>query len=134
MRFDSMQRRRKCECATSWCYPCRFRAQRTNLSFQCHQARPDRPQVRQREQCLQLRRVLEQSAVAHLGVAELPFDHAERVLDLRTDAGLELLDLVKDGADGRRLAPAFSLWRSLGRTAICQVTLGLASGRLWAPR
>jgi hypothetical protein len=40
-------------------------------------------QVRQADQCHHLRGVLGQPAVAHLGVAELPLDDAEEMLDPR---------------------------------------------------
>jgi hypothetical protein len=52
------------------------------------------PQVGQREQRLQLRRVLDQAPIADLHVPELLLDHAKRVFHLGTDAGLDLLDLL----------------------------------------
>ena len=51
------------------------------------------PQIGQRKQCVQLRRVLGQAAVAHLHMAELALDDAERMLDLGADAGLDAFDL-----------------------------------------
>ena len=57
----------------------------------------------QRKHHLQPRRVLGQTPVAHLGVTELLLDHPERVLHLRPDAGLDLLDPL-DGL-GQRSAP-----------------------------
>lgn len=52
------------------------------------------PQVRQGEQGDHLRRILGQAAATHLGVAKLPFDHAEWVFDFGADLGLGLLDLA----------------------------------------
>ena len=46
------------------------------------------PQVRQREQHLQLRRVLGQPPVAHLGESKLALDHPKRVLHPRAQARL----------------------------------------------
>jgi hypothetical protein len=56
------------------------------LSIQYRQRLASHPQVRQREQRDDLRRVLRKPAVADLGEAELPFDHAERMLDPSTGA------------------------------------------------
>jgi hypothetical protein len=47
------------------------------------------PQIAQREQHGQPRRVLRQSAIAHLGMAKLLLDDPERMLDLGADAGLD---------------------------------------------
>ena len=52
------------------------------------------PQVAQREEHRQPRGVLGQTAVAHLGVAELLLDDPEGVLDLGPYAGLGLLKLL----------------------------------------
>ena len=58
----------------------------------------------------QLRRVLCQPFVANLGEAELALDHPERVLDLRANAGFELLGFVQQAAPRRVLiqCPAFA--------------------------
>ena len=56
-----------------------------------------------RDRCDQLRRVLGQSAVAHLGVSELAFDHPKRVLYLCTDASFDLLGLLRQSAPRRVL-------------------------------
>ncbi len=61
------------------------------------------PQVGQREQRVQLRRVLRQPAIPDLDVAELAFDDAKRMLDLGADSGLDVLDLIRDGV--LRIAP-----------------------------
>jgi len=53
------------------------------------------PQITQGKQRDQLRRVLGQSFVANLGKAELALDDPERVFQLGTDSGLELLSLVE---------------------------------------
>ena len=52
------------------------------------------PQVRQCEQCYQLRGVLGQAAEAYLHVTELALDHPERVLDLGPHLRLGLFDLA----------------------------------------
>ena len=52
------------------------------------------PQVRQREQCHQLRRVLRKTTEARLHITELALDNSERVLDLGAHLGLGLLDLA----------------------------------------
>lgn len=103
----------------------------TELFILCHQLPPNHPQIRQREQRVQLSRVLRQSAVADLGVPKLALDDAEGVFDLGPHAGLQALDLVDESPE----PPSFSEGlRELGRRAICQFTPGLASGGLSAPR
>src|SRR5664280_1841204 len=90
---------------------CRSRRQRMDWVIQCHQLQARHPQVRQREQRLQLGGVLEQPSVAHLRVPELPLDDSERVLDLRAYAGLERLDLVENRAElCTRLQPSAIAW------------------------
>lgn len=64
---------------------------------------PNHPQVGQRKQCVQLRRVLGQSPVAHLHMSELALDHPERVFDLGSDARLGFLQRFHDRAHGRVL-------------------------------
>ena len=68
------------------------------------------PHITQREQRHQLRRVFCQPFVANLGEAELALDHPERVLDLRANAGFELLGFVLQAAPMRVLiqCPAFA--------------------------
>ena len=61
------------------------------------------PDVGQRKQRDQLCRVLLQSPITHLGVAELALDHSKRMLHLGTDAGLEFLGLLNELAPGRVL-------------------------------
>lgn len=56
------------------------------------------PQVGQREQGYELRGVLPQPSIADLGVAELPLDDPERMLDLGPDARLDSLDLIDERA------------------------------------
>ena len=51
------------------------------------------PQIGQSKQRVQLRRVLGQTAIAHLHMAELALDDTERVLDLGANAGFDALDL-----------------------------------------
>ena len=59
-----------------------------NNSFSHH------PQVAQRKQRCQLRRVFDQAPIARLAVAKLALDHPEGVLHLGPNAGLELLQPV----------------------------------------
>jgi hypothetical protein len=51
-------------------------------------------QIRQSEQGMQLRRVLGQSAIARLLVSEDVLDDVKRMLNLRSNTGLELLELL----------------------------------------
>ncbi len=60
------------------------------------------PQIAQRKQRTQFRRVLGQASVAHFHMAELAFDHAKRMLD--------------QGADTRLGSPPPAV---LGRTGRC---------------
>jgi len=53
------------------------------------------PQVRQREQRHQLRRVLRQTTEAHLHITELALDYPERMLDLGSYLSLGLLNLAR---------------------------------------
>lgn len=55
---------------------------------------PGHPQIAQRKQRDQLRRVLGQAPVAHLHETELALDHPKRTLHLGPDAGLDLLQLL----------------------------------------
>src|SRR5574343_865103 len=71
-----------------------FRPLRTHSCLRSQQLPTHRPQVGEREQRMQLRGVLAQAPVAHLHMPELALDHAERVLHLRSHAGLELLNLL----------------------------------------
>ena len=43
--------------------------------------------------CMKARR---SNRIADLGIAELPFDHPERMLDLGPDAGLDSLNLIDE--------------------------------------
>jgi hypothetical protein len=66
-------------------------------------------------------------SIADLGVAELPLDDPERMLDLGPDACLDPLDLI----DERVKRPAFVQNAPLpGFIATCQFTPARASGRL----
>lgn len=65
---------------------------RANLSIQYQQISACHPQVRQREQRRQLRRVLLQPAIALLHVSELALHDTEGMSDLGTDARLDLFD------------------------------------------
>lgn len=63
----------------------------THSSLRAHQLLARHPQIVQREQHRQSCLVLRQAKVTDLGVAELLLDDSERVSNLGTDAGLELL-------------------------------------------
>jgi len=82
-------------------------ALRAHLSCHRQYSMSHQPQVDQRKTRLELRRVLLQSPVARLGVAELPLEHPERMFDLGPHAGLQALDGVDQLADPR-LPPPFS--------------------------
>ena len=74
-------------------------AKRTDLShgwlLRSLKQRPsDHPEVAHGEQHLQPRRVLGQALEAHLGKSELQLDHAERMLGLGANAGLERLQFI----------------------------------------
>ena len=62
-----------------------------------HKSLPHHPQVREHKQGEELRRVLGQASVANFGVTKLALDNPKRVLNLGTDAGFELFDLVQYG-------------------------------------
>ena len=68
-------------------------------SLRSHQTAPRHPQVGQREQRVQLRGVLGQSAVAHLHMSKLALDHPKRVFDLGPDAGLDAFQLFDELLD-----------------------------------
>jgi len=67
------------------------------------------PHIAQRKQRHQLRRILGQPFVADLGETELALDHAKRVLDLRANAGFDLLGFVQQAAPRRLLVQRPSL-------------------------
>jgi len=67
------------------------------------------PHIAQRKQRHQLRRVLGLPFVADLGETELALDHAKRVLDLRANAGFDLLGFVQQAAPGRLIVQRPSL-------------------------
>lgn len=90
----------------------------------------DHPQVGQREQRVQLRRVLGQAAIAHLHMAELALDDTERMLHLARM--LALMRSTCSVSASMESALSSSL-RKPGRMATCHCTSLLASGRLWAP-
>ena len=71
---------------------------RAHSSCGSHQSPPRHPEVAQREQRDDLRRVLLQPAVTHLRVAKLPLEHAERVLDAA--ANMSAARLAERGKQG----------------------------------
>lgn len=68
---------------------------RTHLSHPSRQRAPHHPQIAQREQRLQLRRVLGQSPVAHFHMPELALDHPKRVLHLGAHTRIQELALAR---------------------------------------
>ena len=88
---------------------------------------PRHPEIGEREQCVQLRRVLHQPSVAHLHKPELALDHTKRVLHLGSDARLHMLKLVHNRAHGRTFVQRFALARAHGH-----VPVGLDALRLFA--
>lgn len=56
------------------------------------------PQIAQREERLQLRRILRQIPAAHLRETELALEHPKWMFDLRPDACLRALDLIEQSA------------------------------------
>lgn len=83
-----------------------FSAFQAPLSCVGQQMSAGHPQIRQGKQRYHLRRILGQSSEAHLRIAKLLFDYAERVFDLGTDLGLGLLDLAQCFVQGTAL-PCF---------------------------
>jgi hypothetical protein len=67
---------------------------RADLPIKYFQRFVSQPQIAQRERLVRLRIVLLQSPVTHLYVPELALEHAKRVLDLGTNAGLQAFELV----------------------------------------
>lgn len=63
-----------------------------------HQSPPGDQQIRHGKERAQLRGVLEQTAVPNLLESEPVLDNVKRALDLRTNAGLQLLELFGDAA------------------------------------
>ena len=76
---------------------------RTDFSIQCVQLLSRHPQIRQRKECRQLRDVLLESTIARLHMPELTLDHAERVFDLGSYAGLQAFELIGQLAEHLRL-------------------------------
>ena len=71
---------------------------------------PCHPQIGERKKRVQLRRVLGQSSVAHLHVAELALNDPKRVFHLGPDAGLDVFKSVEHRAHWAVLVqrPAFA--------------------------
>jgi hypothetical protein len=96
MRTEIQQRPRSFQLEASG-YGLAFRPHRvlrTDSSHRRHQFPANHPQVREREQRLELRGVLLEPTVAHLREAELQLDHPDRMLDLGANARLEPLGLL----------------------------------------
>jgi hypothetical protein len=95
---------------------------RSRAASQIHPAlprdAPHHPQVGQRKQRVQLRRVLRQPAVAHLHMPELALDHPERMFDLGPDARLGPLDLIQDRAHRRALVQHLAFARAHGHVPV----------------
>ena len=69
------------------------------------------PQIGQRELRFDLSRVLRQAAVPRLHISKLPFQHAERMLHLRSHARFQPFDLVVDLIEPLRLVQLSALAR-----------------------
>ena len=80
-----------------------FSADQTHSSPCPHQLPARHPQIGQRKQSHQLRRVLGKTTVAHLGESKLALDDTKRVLHLDPHACLELLSLLGKRTTGRLL-------------------------------
>ncbi len=78
---------------------------------------PGHPQVRERKQRDDLRRVLLESPVAHLHIPELLFEHSERVFHFGPDADLGALELVDQRIDGLVLVQGAAQTRAHGHMA-----------------
>lgn len=79
----------------------RFGRMQTRSCLQpLQQPAPRHPQIAQRKQRVQLRRVLGQSPVAHFYVPELPLDDPKRVFHLGPDSSLDVFKLLEHGAHG----------------------------------
>lgn len=72
------------------------------------------PQVAQREQGLDLRRVFRKTPVAHFHETELALDHPERMLDIDVNADLEFLDVLAHRVGGIALGQCSALARAHG--------------------
>jgi hypothetical protein len=68
-----------------------------------HELSARHPQIGQRKQRHQLRRVLGQALVAHLGKAELALDDLTQMFHLGPNTGLKFLDLFAHSSPGRVL-------------------------------
>lgn len=77
--------------------------------LRCHQIMARHPQIGQRKQGGDLRRILLESAVAGLHVAKLALDHPKRMLHLGANTGLELLGLVQQFSHLAGLLEGFAL-------------------------
>ena len=83
-----------------------------NNSFSHH------PQVAQRKQRDQLRRVFDQAPIPSLAIAELALDHPEGVFHFGPNAGLDLLQLVDQGAYSFALLQSPALARHHGNLPV----------------
>ena len=96
-----------------------------------HKPASDHPDVGQRKQRNELRRVFGKSPVAHLGVPELALDDPKWMLHLCAHAGLELLGLFLQCAPGRVLL-RLTLPRAYGHMPIHASGVGSFAGALVA--
>ncbi len=90
-----------------------FSVRRAHSCQAPRQTLADHPQIGQRKQRLQLRRVLGQAAIAHLHMPELALDDSERMLHLGADADLHMLELVEHGTHGAALVQRAALGLAL---------------------
>ena len=83
-----------------------------NNSFSHH------PQVAQRKQCCQLRRVFDQTPIPSLAITQLAFDHPEGVFHFGLNAGLDLFQLVDQGVYSVALLQSPALTRHHGNLPV----------------
>jgi hypothetical protein len=91
---------------------------------------PGHPQIAQRKQRDQLRRVLGQAPVAHLHEAELALDHPKRMPHLGPDAGLDLLQLLDQSVTAAAVVQRLALARSHRHVPVHSRRLGPLHGAL----
>jgi hypothetical protein len=102
------------------------RVAQTHSCLHLAQLAAHHPQVGEREQRVQLRRVLGQPAIANLHMAELAFDHPKWVFHLGTDAGLETLQFVDQPARIPALVQRSAFARA-HRNVPAHIRLGVSS-------
>ena len=83
-----------------------------------HDSLAHHPQVGERKHHQQLAGVLGEAAIANLAMPELALDDPRRVLDLGADAGLDLLQLLRERFDASILVHHTALPRHHGNVLV----------------